>query len=336
MKKLSIIIPAYKVDDYIEKCIRSLEHQDMPKEDYEIIVTNDGSPDRCREIVEALQSEFSNLILINQENQGVSMARNNAIAQAQGEYILPIDPDDYVVPNVLQSVYQNAASRNLDVLYLAYEIFDRQGNSIWETDYASKDNIVFDGVEGYFAPRSVEMKDPDRSWAVLYKLSMLKQHSIDYPKNVPFLEDGLFLGKVFTVAKRVGFSSAKFYQRTIRMGSATNSKLLFSKKAIDGFLLAVTNLMQFAKAIPKDSKERGLINHVMAKFVFLPLSSCLKTNNFKDFFEIVKALKNLGLKKLDLHGCSGIYLRYGKAYNKSVAHFMVVYYSRLFKMKYSK
>lgn len=335
MKKLSIIIPAYKVDGYIEKCIRSLENQDLPIDEYEIIVTNDGSPDKCRDIVEELQKEFPNLILINQENQGVSMARNNAIAKSQGEYILPIDPDDYVVSNVLKSVYENAKSRDLDVLYLAYEIFDREGNSVWETDYESKNDTIFDGVEGYFAPRSVEMKDPDRSWAVLYKLEMLNQHGINYPKNVPFLEDGLFLGKVFTAAKRVGFSSTKFYQRTIRAGSATNSKLLFSQKAIDGFLLAVTDLMLFSKTIPNQSKQRGLINHVMAKFVFLPLSSCLKSNNFNDFLKIIKALKNLGLKKLDLDGCSGVYLKYGMAYNKSVTHFMIVYYSRLFKMKYN-
>lgn len=335
MIKLSIIIPAYKVDGYIEKCIRSLSNQDMPKNEYEIIVTNDGSPDRCREIVEGLQQEFSNLILINQENQGVSMARNNAIAIAKGEYILPIDPDDYVVPNVLKSVYENAKSRNLDVLYLAYEIFDKQGKSIWETDYESKNDTVFDGVDGYFAPRGLEMKDPDRSWAMLYRLDMLRQNKINYPKNVPFLEDGLFLGKVFTVAERVGFSSAKFYQRTIRKGSATNSRLLFSKKAIDGFLLAVSDLMNFSKTSSNGSKQRGLINHVTAKFVFLPLSSCLKSNNFTDFIKIVNSLKKLGLRKIDLQGCNGTYLIYGKAYNKSLLHFMVVYYNRLFKMKYS-
>lgn len=335
-KKLSIIIPAYKVDGYIEKCIRSLDHQDLPKEDYEIIVTNDGSPDRCREIVEGLQKEIPNLILINQENQGVSMARNNAIAIAQGKYILPIDPDDYVVPNVLKSVYENVKDRDLDVLYMAYEIFDREGKSIWETDYESKNDTVFDGPEGYFAPRGVDMKDPDRSWAMLYRLEMLREHEINYPKNVPFLEDGLFLGKVFAVAKRVGFSSDKFYQRTIRIGSATNSRLLFSKKAIDGFLLAVSDLLRFAKVIPNDTKQRGLINHVTAKFVFLPLTSCLKSNNFKDFISIVKSLKKLGLKKIDLAGCTGIYLKYGTAYNISVFRFVSLYYSLLFKVKYGR
>ena len=106
--KLSIIVPAYKVEAYIEKCIRSLEDQDLPKDEYEIIVINDGSPDRCREIVEELQKEFSNIILINQENQGVSMARNNGIANAQGKYIMPIDPDDYVLPNSFGSIIKRA------------------------------------------------------------------------------------------------------------------------------------------------------------------------------------------------------------------------------------
>ena len=267
-KKLSIIIPAYKVADYIEKCIRSLEKQDMPQADYEIIVTNDGSPDRCRQIVEALQKEFANIILINQENQGVSMARNNAIAIAKGEYILAIDPDDYVVHNVLETAYQNAVSRNLDVLYLPYEIFDIDGRTIWEINYQDKKDQIFDGVAGYFVPRGMEIKDPDRSVAILYRLDMIQKHTIAYPQNVPFLEDGLFLGKVFAVAKRVGFMSQKFYQRTTRLGSATNSKLFFSAKAIEGFLLAVNNLKNFTKTIPMDSKQKGLINHVTAKFVF--------------------------------------------------------------------
>ncbi|MGC4041432.1 MAG: glycosyltransferase [Flavobacterium sp.] len=334
--KLSIIIPAYKVETYIEKCIRSLENQDLAKDEYEIIVTNDGSPDRCREIVENLQKEFTNLILINQENQGVSMARNNAIAIAQGEYILPIDPDDYVIPNVLKSAYENTKSRNLDVLYLVYEIFDRQGNAIWETDYKSKNDIIFDGTEGYFASRNKDVKDPDRSWAILYKLEMLNKHRINYPKNVPFLEDGLFLGKVFAVAGRVGFSSDKFYQRTMRQGSATNSRLLFSQKAIYGFLLAVADLVDFAKGLPNDEKQRNLINHVIAKFVFLPLTSCLNSNNFKDLVKTAKSLKEMGLEHLDLRGCRDVYLKYGKAYNKSLLRFVIVYYSDLLKIKYSR
>ena len=191
--RLSIIIPAYKVADYIEKCIRSLEDQDIPKSDYEIIVTNDGSPDNSKEIVEKLQQEFNNIMLINQENQGVSMARNNGIAIAKGKYILPIDPDDYVVPNTFKRVLSKADQNDLDVLYLGFEIFDADEKSIWKTDYAIHDTIIYSGVEGYFEARGFEVKDPDRSWAILFKKEMLNKFDITYPKDVPYLEDGLFL-----------------------------------------------------------------------------------------------------------------------------------------------
>lgn len=324
-KKLSIIIPAYKVDGYIEKCIRSLENQDMPKEVYEIIVTNDGSPDRCREIVESLQQEFSNIILINQENQGVSMARNNAIAIAQGEYILPIDPDDYVVSNVLEGVYQNAVTRDLDVLYLPYEIFDRNGQAVWETNYQDKKDQVFDGVEGYFEPRHIATKDPDRSWAMLYRLNMIQKYDITYPKNVPILEDGLFLGKVFAVANRVGFSSTKFYQRTTRMGSATNSSLFYSEKALQGFITAVKNLKLFANQNELKQKQIFLINHVVAKFVILSLSPSIATFNFLNYFQTIKVLKNEKLEKLDTNGLRFSYGNNIKVYNFSKMLFLIYF-----------
>jgi glycosyltransferase involved in cell wall biosynthesis len=316
-KKFSIIIPAYKVDNCIEKCIRSLENQDLSKDDYEIIVTNDGSPDRCREIVESLQQEFSNIILINQENQGVSMARNNAIAKAQGEYILPIDPDDYVIPNVLKIAYQNAVSRNLDILYLAFQIFDKEEKSVWETDYTTKSDTVFNGVEGYFASRGFEMRDPDRSWAILYRLDMLRQYEITYPKNVPFLEDGLFLGKVFSVAKRVGFSSAKFYQRTTRIGSATNSKLFFSEKSKQGFINALKDVKVFGQQNQLSQEQQYLINHIIAKFVILSLSPSMAKFDFGAYFKIIRILKKDNLSRLNTDGLRFLYKKQIRVYNFS-------------------
>jgi len=191
--RLSIIIPAYKVERFIEKCIRSLEAQDIPKTDYEIIVTNDGSPDKSSEIVRKLQAEFSNLILIDQENQGVSMARNNAIAMAKGKYILPIDPDDYVLPNTFHRFLERAEQEDLDGFYLGFEVFDVDGKSTWHTNYGHLQKTV-DGVEGYFASRGPGVVDPDRSVGMLFKKSILDQFEIHYPKDVPYLEDGPFFG----------------------------------------------------------------------------------------------------------------------------------------------
>lgn len=188
----SIIIPMYKVADHVTRCIESLQNQDIDKNQYEIICINDGSPDNCQEVVENLQKKYSNIVLINQVNQGVSMARNNGIAIAKAKYILPIDPDDYVVPNSLGRIANLVQTNNYQVLYLGFEIFDANQKSIWKTNYTKQENKTFSGVEGYFEARGFEVKDPDRSWAIVYDKQLLNDYKIDYPKNVPYLEDGLF------------------------------------------------------------------------------------------------------------------------------------------------
>lgn len=323
--KLSLIIPAYNVDGYIEKCIRSLEDQDIPKFDYEIIVTNDGSPDNCRKIVEKLQEEFSNIVLINQKNQGVSMARNNAIAMAKGKYILPIDPDDYVLPNTFGRFLNLAENDDLDVLYLGFEIFNAEGKSIWHTDYLRNSNINYSGVDGYFEARGDYTKDHDRSWGILYKLSILKKYDINYPKDVPYLEDGLFLGKVFTVAKKVSFDHEIFYQRTTRKGSATNSNLFYSERAINGFLIAAQEIREFGNKHDFSKEQKGLINQVTVTFALLSLFPLINFRNILIFPKVVSKLKELGFSKLPTKGVISIYLRYANYFNFSPYYFFVQY-----------
>ena len=319
--RLSIIIPAYKVEGFIEKCIRSLEAQDIPKSEYEIIVTNDGSPDRSAQIVEKLQKEYSNLILINQQNQGVSMARNNAIAIAKGHYILPIDPDDYVLPNTFNHILEQAESQKIDVMYLGFEIFDAEEKSVWHTNYTQQKDTVYNGVDGYFVARGYDVRDPDRSWAMLYKREMLNRFEIHYPKDVPYLEDGLFLAKVFAVADKVAFDNVSFYQRTTRKGSATNSRLFYSDKAIQGFIYAIQDIKNFGSLHHLRQDQSQLINHVIAKFVILSLSSSMATFNFKAYFKVISILKKANLGKLNTDGLRFLYQKHIKMYNFSKLFF---------------
>jgi glycosyltransferase involved in cell wall biosynthesis len=323
--RLSIIIPAYKVADFIEKCIRSLEDQDVPQSQYEIIVTNDGSPDNSRLIVEKLQLEFSNIQLINQENQGVSVARNNAMAIAKGRYVMPIDPDDYVVPQLLKSILDRAESEDLDVLVLGFEIFDPTGKSIWSTDYRQQEPKVYSGVEGYFASRGYEVRDPDRSWAILYKNDMLQRYQLQYPKDVPFLEDGCFLVKVFSVAESVGFLDCIFYQRTTIVGSATVSGVFYSDKAIQGFIKAAANLKIFAQTNELTFIQQGLLNHGFVKYIVLSISQDVSIRSFGRFIATVDKLKARGFSQLSTSGVRGSYRTYATWYNISPYFFFVQY-----------
>ena len=304
--RLSIIVPVYKVEPHVERCLRSLlENQDLSPCEYEVIVTNDGSPDNSRAVVERLQQEFSNLILINQENQGVSMARNNAIAIAKGRYILPIDPDDYIVPHCILRALEQVKQNDLDILYCAFEIFDRNNKSIWRTDYSALENRIDDGYKGYFAVRGPKVKDPDRSWAMFYRLDLLKKKQIQYPRNVPMLEDGLFLGLLFSVAQRVGYSNQDFYQRTTRPGSATNSNSWTNDKTIDGYLLALKSIDDF---YPK-SIDKTLLNHVKIKFTALYLIGGKSKYSYSEYKVKIKKLGKGYFTSLSLKGTQYIYTR---------------------------
>lgn len=334
-KKISIIIPAYKVEDYIERCIRSLENQDLSKDDYEIIVTNDGSPDRCREIVASLQQEFSNIILINQENQGVSMARNNAIAIAKGKYILPIDPDDYVFENTLSTIYEEINKSDLDIYCLNYCIEDSKKQVIWESDFSNFFNEIYKGSVAYKITTDKHIKDPDRSWAILYKTALLKKYDIYYPKDIPFLEDGIFIASIFSVADKVGFSDKKFYRRTVRKGSATRSNLYYSFKSINGLLQGAFQLLSLQKDSRLTSEQKSALNQPVIKFIVMSIIACCSFRSLKHLFAVKRILKEKKISKLDVSMCNEEYTHWGNIYNKSINLIVVnqLYRNILIKLK---
>ena len=85
---LSIVVPVYNVEKYVRTCIESIFKQGLDEKCFEVIIVNDGSTDRSLEVITDIISQHSNIVVINQENQGLSVARNNGIAAAKGEYIL--------------------------------------------------------------------------------------------------------------------------------------------------------------------------------------------------------------------------------------------------------
>ena len=314
--QLSIIIPVYNVEAFIEKCIRSLEDQDIPHNEFEIIIVNDGSTDNGRKVVLRLMREFDNIVFIEQENKGVSIARNNAIDIARGEYLLPVDPDDYILPKTLKRVLERVDMEGLDVLYLGFGILNEDGKPGWHADYKVQEKNSYSGVDGYFAARGKAIRNPDRSVGIFYRKALLEQHTIQYPQDVPYLEDGIFLAKVFSVALKVSFDHLAFYQRTTtRVGSATNSNLIYSENAINGFLHTIDNLNQFQKSQNLTNEGTLLLNHVKAKFLILPLSVCIACRNKKKYKNLIDRLQKMGYKKINLDGLRLGYKRLARVYN---------------------
>ena len=115
MIKLSIIVPIYGVEAYLRKCVDSLLNQDMPSSEYEIILVDDESPDACPRICDEYAVAHENIRVIHRKNGGLSAARNSGIEIAQGEYLMFVDSDDYIEPNVLSGLMAQVERDNLDV-----------------------------------------------------------------------------------------------------------------------------------------------------------------------------------------------------------------------------
>ena len=150
MMKLSIIVPIYGVEQYLRKCVDSLLNQDIPSSEYEIILVDDGSLDGCPAICDQYAAEHDNIRVIHRENGGLSAARNSGIEVAQGEYIMFVDSDDYIEPNVLGGLMAQVERDNLDVLRYdfrnvndKYEEFHPNKDPKRDVDYSES---VVDGV----------------------------------------------------------------------------------------------------------------------------------------------------------------------------------------------
>ena len=114
--KLSIIVPMYNAEKYIETCLDSILNSNLSKKDYEIIIVNDGSKDKSPEIAKTYASQYSNIIYLNQENQGQSTARNNGIKNCNGEYVWFVDADDAIERDLLKILKLLSENPNIDIL----------------------------------------------------------------------------------------------------------------------------------------------------------------------------------------------------------------------------
>ena len=112
--KVSVIVPVYNVEEYIDKCLDSLVHQTLT--DLEIIVVNDGSPDNSEKIIKKYEKKYKNIKYLVKENGGLSDARNFGLKYAKGEYIAFLDSDDYVSEEMYQMMYIKAKSEDFDMV----------------------------------------------------------------------------------------------------------------------------------------------------------------------------------------------------------------------------
>lgn len=148
--KLSIIVPVYNVEQYIKECLDSILTSDLPKEQYEVVIVNDGSKDNSGCIAQEYVTQHANWKYIEQENQGLSVARNNGIQHSEGEYVWCVDSDDVIYSQIMPAYKLLNEEKKVDVLECRLKVFhDETDFAIHQLngqiEYASGQDFIING-----------------------------------------------------------------------------------------------------------------------------------------------------------------------------------------------
>lgn len=219
---ISIIVPAFNVEPYIERCIESICHQDMSPEIYEIILVNDGSTDSTLLKIKGVISKYRshNIKLIDKPNGGLSSARNAGMQCASGDYIWFVDSDDYIAHNCLMSIYHDINNyKQLDVLAFNMEYVYDDGHSA-RNDRRLDEKKYLTGSELYLKDFRYPYSGVQFS---IYKRSYIKSLELNFKEGILF-EDILYTTLLLSSNPQCVFINRVYYHYLIRSGSITNSR----------------------------------------------------------------------------------------------------------------
>ena len=215
---ISIIVPTYNVEKYIRTCIESILAQTY--RNVEVIIVNDGSTDQSLAVISDLICSHHNVKVINQKNQGLSVARNTGIDVATGKYITFVDADDKIMPGFVSSLYQIADKTGADIVRGSFRDFNGNIPKAWVPDFNVPTNcgtIVLD----QFLSSNISFA----VWSSIYRLDFINSNHIRFTPGMILTEDRDFTIRDYMLAKLVATSPEPNYAYRInRPGSILTTK----------------------------------------------------------------------------------------------------------------
>lgn len=206
---ISIIIPAYKVEAWVERSVQSLLDQTFS--DFEVILVDDGGPDRTGAICDELAARDGRIRVIHQENAGAAGARNNAMKIAQGDYLYFMDADDWCEPTMLADMYQMATENQLQLLVTGFFIDTYYADDKYFRELRTAPQVVYESQRA-FREQAYDLFDRQllyAPWNKLYERAYLQEHGIEFPGT--FWDDLPFNVDVVRDVERVGCLDGRYY-----------------------------------------------------------------------------------------------------------------------------
>ncbi len=271
---LSIIIPIYNVEIYVRACIESIYKQGLDEKRFEVIIVNDGTTDNSMDMIADIIDQHSNIIIINQENQGLSVARNNGIARATGEYIFMPDPDDLVNENSLSPLLKIAVETKVDMVVANYLMIPNEELDIFQgitqQDIVVKEKNGEQLLEEDFEPNQCYV------WRSLFRKSFLLDNHIKFVPGITYQDIPFTYECYLKVNRSIRTSRLLYIYRTGRRGAATSS---FNFKKGKDFSIAISKLWKLTNHSNYSHKNIQKINDGI--FISFSLLNCMMVHALK-------------------------------------------------------
>lgn len=241
MIKYSFIVPVYNTEKYLKKCLDSLVNQTY--KDFEIIVVNDGSTDKSSSIISKYQKKYKNIIVIDKENEGLSMARNRGVQKSSGKYIIFVDSDDYVSNKLLEEVDKKIDDSDI----LRFQIATEDEEYIKINEYHEEGFESMCGYDAFKYLSSYHFVEP--AWCYVIRKNYYIENKFSFKKGV-YHEDFGLIPYVIYKARKVKSIDFIGYYYIQRNGSIMNNNDYKKtvKKAFD-MLEQYKTMRLFAKNI---------------------------------------------------------------------------------------
>ena len=276
MPKVSIVVPAYNVENYIEKCLESLLNQTL--QDIEIIVVNDGSKDNTKQKILSFRDKYPNKVkYLEKENGGLSSARNFGMPYAKGEYVAFLDSDDYVETNMYEEMYNEAKKENYDMVECDF---------IWEYPNKLKED------HGKIAKNKKELIINNRvvAWNKLIKREILEKSKLEFPFGLRY-EDVEFFYKLVPYLNKVSIVNKCFIHYVQRENSIVNTQNSRTKEIFQ----ILDNVIKYYKEKEIYEEYKDELEYIYTRFLLC--SSLKRMIRIKDKKErkdaLYKTWKNL-------------------------------------------
>ncbi len=214
--KISIIIPVYNVEKYLERCLQSVINQTY--QNLEIIIVNDGTKDNSQQIIDRFAAQDSRILTLIKENGGLSDARNYGLDYVTGDYIFFLDSDDYLELNAIELLYKRAMETMAELVVGYHNRIFENKPSWLERNFKYQHHLNLDSPQNIFENKEIIVNVSNSAWGKLYKSELFLKTDIRYPKGL-YYEDLATTFRILATGCKVIDIEENIYNYIIRPGS---------------------------------------------------------------------------------------------------------------------